>query len=112
MAILLRRARQAFQGAEGEVQHDSDDDKVEITKIEITIYMDKAEVDRLLAESDTVPTKGELDALKSRLGIEKGSLQLKSGAIYHITYDTGVRKHRWKRLGSYEELRNQVLSNG
>ena len=58
------------------------------------------------------PTREELDALKFLLDIKKGSLQFKSGAVYHVTYDVDVRKHRWKRLGSYEELTSQVLSNG
>lgn len=104
IAILLRRVRQAFQGAEGEVQCDSDDDKVEVT-----ICIDKAEVERLLAEAETVPTKEELDELKIQLGIDKGSLQFKSGSVYHVTYDANVRKHRWKRLGAYEELREFAL---
>jgi len=104
VAAFFLGMKQASQG----VQCESDDDKVEVT-----IYIDRAEAERLLAESEPVaPTKEELDELKSQLDIEKGSLQFKSGAVYHVTYDANVRKHRWKRLGSYEELTNQVLSNG
>lgn len=81
-------------------------------KDEVTIQIDRELAKRLLAGLETNPTKQDLEALKSKLGIEKGSLQLKSGAVYHVTYDADVRKHRWKRLGSYEELADQALSNG
>jgi len=50
------------------------------------------------------PTREELDALKTELSIKTGSLQFKSGSVYHVVYDSAVRKHKWKRLGSYEEL--------
>ena len=55
-------------------------------------------------EYEEDPTREELDELKAQLGIEKGSLQFKSGSVYHVVYDSAVRKHRWKRLGYYEEL--------
>jgi len=94
------------------VQCESDDDKVASIR-KVTLYIDKAEAERLLAESEPVaPTKEELDELKAQLGIEKGSLQFKSGSVYHVVYDSAVRKHRRKRLGSYEELTSQMLSNG
>jgi len=56
------------------------------------------------AEDEVAPTREELDALKTELSIETGSLQFKSGSVYHVVYDSTVRKHKWKRLGSYEKL--------
>jgi len=61
------------------------------------------------AEDEVAPTKEDLNALKRELGIKTGSIQHKNGSIYHVVYDSTVRKHRWKRLGYYKELSSNVF---
>jgi len=56
------------------------------------------------------PTKEELERLKEALGLDKGSLHYKKrgDGIYHVTYDSAAKKHRWTRLGSWPELRGKL----
>ena len=57
------------------------------------------------------PSREDLEALKKALGLEKGSLQYKrkGDAVYHVTYDRGSKRHKWKRLGSWKELKAVYL---
>jgi len=45
--------------------------------------------------------------MKKALGLEKGSLQYKrkGDAVYHVTYDSGSKRHKWKKLGSWKDLK-------
>ena len=54
-----------------------------------------------------IPSREDLEALKKALGLEKGSLQYKrkGDAVYHVTYDRESKRHKWKKLGSWKELK-------
>ena len=57
------------------------------------------------------PSREELEALKRVLGLEKGSLQYKrkGDAVYLVTYDPETKGHKWKKLGSWSELKAAYL---
>ena len=56
------------------------------------------------------PTKEQLDILKKMLNLTEGSLHFKSNAIHLVRYDKASKKHTWRRIGSWPELRQKLPS--
>ena len=54
------------------------------------------------------PSKQQLAKLKTALGLTAGSLQYKKGSVYLVTYDASSKKHIWKRLGPWLELKRKL----
>jgi len=66
-------------------------------------------VSNRLLTSTTRPTREQLETLKQKLGVQRGSLQFKDGSVYHV--EAEGKKRVWKRLGRWSELATQFFSN-